>query len=104
MMRARSQPGEPVRASTYQYAPRLLLFQRGTRWDCVDPSRQAAVIRGLMPAETRAGWVHIVHGNLGEGRERVAEQAAAWIAVNGPGFGFCPPNVAERGRAMGMHG
>ena len=102
MLRARSQQNKPVRASTYQYAPSYLLFRRGTRWDCVDRSRQAAVIRDMMPAEPRAGWMHVVHGNLGEGRECEAERDAAWVESNGPDLGFRTPNAAEHARAMGM--
>ena len=58
MLRARSDPAEPIRASTYQYAPRHLLFQRNTRWDCIHPNQQPSAIRNLLPGATAGVELH----------------------------------------------
>ena len=103
MLRARSLPGETLRASTYQYAPGMLLHRRGTEdWQDAPVTACSQRIRHLLPADLRAGWLLIERGLATGDREREAIPTAAWIAAHGEGLGFRTPNAAERARAMGM--
>ena len=91
-----------MRASTYQYAPGMLLYRRGTDWQDAPLSVCSQRIRQLLPPELRAGWQLIERGMATGERERDAIPTAQWIAANGERLGFRTPNVAERSRAMGM--
>ena len=102
MLRARIWPGEPLRASTYQYAPGMLLYRRGTYWQDAPLSACSQRIRQLLPADLWAGWLLIERGLATGDREREAIPTAQWTAANGEQLGFRTPNVAERSRAMGM--
>ena len=102
MLRARNLPGEPLRASTYQYAPGMLLYRRGTDWQDAPLATCAQRIRNLLPADLRAGWQLIERGLATGEREREAIPTAQWIAANGESLGFRTPSVDERSRAMGM--
>jgi len=103
MTRARGSPGEPLRASTYQYAPEHLLYQVDSRWDRMCPNRIGAHIRDhILPRQCHEGWVSIRRGDLTPATEPAATVTAQWIAQHGAAHGFRIPNTAERGRAMGM--
>ena len=102
MLRARNRPGEPIRASTYQYGPGMLLYQRGTGWQDAPLATCAARIRALLPVELRAGWTLVERGLANGCREHEALPTVSWIAAHGTRHGCRIPNVAERARGMGM--
>ena len=104
MTRARSNIGEPIRASTHQYKARFLLYAEGAGWDGIPKNRMDAAIAGRMPAGLRPLW-----GRLATGLYQANTQSeddltcvCAWISVHGPAAGFRIPNVQERARNMGM--
>ena len=101
MRRARNLPVGPLRASTYQYAPGMCLYRRGTDWQNAPLSTCSQRIRNLLPVDLRAGWQLIKRGLATGDREREAIPTAQWIAANGASLGFRTPNVDERSRAMG---
>ena len=90
-LRARSLPGEPLRASTYQYALGMLLYRRGTDWQDAPLSVCSQRIRQLLPPELRAGWQLIERGMATGERERDAIPTAQWIAANGEQLGLPHP-------------
>ena len=102
MLRAGNRPREPLRASTYQYAPRALVYQQGSIWDLIPDERLGTEIARRMPEHLRPGWRLIERGQVADANEHLAVPAAAWIAVNGGGLGVRTPNTRERSRAMGM--
>ena len=51
MRQARSKKGEPIRASTYQYAPRSMVYQRNAHMDRVPETQLGSTIRATMPPE-----------------------------------------------------
>ena len=55
MLRARNKEGEPLRASTYQYAPRFLVQQRSSNMDRVPDAQLGNAIRATMPKELHQG-------------------------------------------------
>ena len=101
MTRSRARAGEPLRASTYQYAPRYLMIQHGSRCDC-PPYDLGFRIRDFIPVHLRAAYRHIQSGFLTTGTGQATDDATRWFAVHGEAFGVRVPNVSERGRAMGM--
>ena len=91
-----------MRASTYQYAPGMLLYRRGTDWQDAPLSTFSQRIRNLLPADLRVGW-QLIERSLATGdRVREAMPTAQWIVANGVLLGSRTPNVDERSRAMGM--
>ena len=102
MLRARNLPVGPLRASTYQYAPGMLLYRRGVDWQDAPLSTCSQRIRNLLPADLRAGRQPIERGLATGDREREAIPTAQWIVANGVLLGSRTPNVDERSRAMGM--
>ena len=91
MLKARSLPGEPLRASIYQYAPGMLLYRRGTDWQDAPLSVCSQRIRQLLPPGLRVGWQRIERGMATGERERDAIPTAQWIAANGEQLGFPHP-------------
>ena len=102
MLRARNREEEPLRASTYQYHPDLLLYQLDTLWHIMPAVARSRNIRTLLPTDARAGWAAIVARRIGAGNEGMAEAATCWIVDHGASHGFRVPNVRERARVMGM--
>jgi len=92
----------PVRASTYQYAPRFLLYQRGSEFDMVPDHILEHAIKVRLPVHLRQGWGLLARNTMSPQSERDTEEVASWISVHGAEQGFRVPNVRERGRAMGM--
>ena len=95
--------GGGLRTSTFQYAPRYLLYQRSV-WDGTADSRLAAAVEAAMPDETRPGWRVLRMGHLRADQESDAVPAARWIADRGLTIGIRTPNTVERARAMGLEG
>ena len=102
MLRSRNRDSGPIRASSYQYAPRFLLYRRGSEFDHIPDHVLANAIKSKLPPEVRAGWMVIARNMVHGPSERSAEEAAAWISRHGKAAGFRTPNVRERARAMGM--
>ena len=71
--------------------------------DCVDTARLGHVIRSQMPPTPRAGWEMILSGAVNDRRSdtQLAEQAADWVARNGPERGYRPSKTTERARGIG---
>ena len=101
MMRNRARAGEPLRASTYQYAPRYLMVEHGSRCDC-PPYNLGLRLRDLLPEHLRLGYRHIQSGLLTPDSDDMTNDASRWLAAHGEAVGVRIPNVSERGRAMGM--
>ena len=102
MLRSRNRGVGPLRASSYQYVPRFLLYKRGTDFDLVPDHLLASCIRDKLPMEHRRPWMALARGVTPSGGEQEADSVASWISQHGEGMGFRVPNVRERGRAMGM--
>ena len=105
MMRSRNrdQPDDPFPlASTYQYAPRYLLYQGDLAHRPLPELIQ--YICGVLPTYLRQDWIQLAQaGSARRINEDGATRVARWIAVNGRSHGFRTPSVAERARAYGMH-
>ena len=102
MLRARRREGEPLRASTYQYAPRFLVYQRNSTMDRVPDAQHGSAIRATMPAELRQGWGFLKRKMVNLQNEANVENVTRWIAVHGEMHGYRTPTTKERSRAMGM--
>lgn len=102
MLRARNRGPGPIRASTYQYAPRFLVYRRDTEADLVPEQHIAGYIGAQLPPALRPAWNSIARGLVNRDSEQQAEVVADWISQHGPERGFRIPNVRERSRAMGM--
>ncbi len=99
MMRSRD-PSKP-RASTYQYAPRHLIYRVDGPPHWYEGSQAVLLqkILALMPAEVRSSY----HALLADdrGNEDAAQKAVTWIDRHGASAGFRPPITSERLRAIG---
>ena len=104
MLRARSGAGEAIRASTYQYAPRNLLFHVGPHADGLDVWRAGDIAGRALPEHLRPGWRQLRIGNVRGENEASAVPTACWIAEHGREHGFRAPSVAERTRGLGLEG
>jgi len=102
MLRSRNRDGGPPRASTYQYAPRHLLYQRGSDYDMVPDHMWESIIKSRLPAHLWQGWRMIARNLVSPQCERETDEVATWISRHGAEHGFRAPNTRERGRAMGM--
>ena len=104
-LRSRNSPSDPADApplaSTYQYAPRFLLYTDSLATRSLD--QLAVHIRELLPSSLRAGWRLLCSGHLHHSsQERTAIRVARWLSLHGPAAGFRIPTVVERARGYGM--
>ena len=67
MLTARSAEGQPVRASTWHYAPQHLLYRRDLKWASIPVAGLSRAVRMELPECLRAGWDLLAAG-----------QAASW--------------------------
>ena len=95
-----------LRTSTYQYAPRFLLYL-AARWAAVRPDDLVREVGQAMPEEARPGWEALATGppppdSPAERRaqwERDAIPTARWIADQGITIGIrTPPQCAGAGQ------
>ena len=56
MLRSINRGGGAIRASTYQYARRFLLYQRGSEFDMVPDHLLEHAIKVRLPMHSRQGW------------------------------------------------
>ena len=91
----------PLRASTFQYAPRHLLFRRDL-WDDVPLADLATRVGDRLPADTRPGWDLLCGTRLPRSQEADAAPTARWLAAFGDTIGVRIPSVRERSRALGL--
>ena len=100
MMRSR---GPGPRARTFQYMTAHLLFRIDSDWMQVPDLCLHAEVRRLLPPELKSAWNMLAINPQGREAERETEPAAIWLAHHGASIGARTPNVAERGRAAGIH-
>ena len=100
MMRSR---GPGPRASTYQYMTAHLLFRIDADWVQIPDRCLHAEVRRLLPPELKRAWNMLAVNPQGREAERETEPTAIWLAHNGAVIGARTPNIAERGRAAGIH-
>eukprot|EP00969_Alexandrium_andersonii_P048261 2118047-Alexandrium_andersonii.AAC.1 len=80
-------------ASTYQYAPKYLVFREGGNWHWVNLDAIPGAIGQRLPPHLRLAWWRIVRGQLDGGWEAAAEVMAErndLHATEGP-LDFAPP-------------
>ena len=99
MMRSRGQ-GIDMRASTYQYHPRHLLYSVDSHWHTGTLMEMYRRMAALAPSEVWHGLGVIWRGESRQD-ENSAIMAARSIEHEGAGLGFRPPNCVERARATG---
>ena len=99
MMRSRGH-GYEIRASTYQYHPRHLLYWVDSHWHAGTLMGVHRRMTELAPLEVRHGLGVIWRGEARQD-EASAIMAARWIERDGAGLGFRTPNHVERARATG---
>ncbi len=100
--RSRRRSGEThIRASTWHYHPRHLLYHKGSMWPHVPQQSLERLVSERGPEELRAGWRFILtHGR--QGAEADAERLTAWLASHEAELGFRTPGVEERSAALGL--
>ena len=99
MMRSRGM-GSEIRASTYQYHPRHLLYRTDSAWHAGDLISVHRRMLALAPAEVRPGLEVIWRGQARRD-EASGVTAARWIEQYGEAHGFRTPRPEERARATG---
>ena len=99
MMRSRGDANE-IRASTYQYHPRFLLYKARTPWHLGTLPTVVRRIEEALPADLRPAFQHLVLGRARQ-HERDTLRVARWIETHGATHGFRTPNPRERARATG---
>ena len=101
MMRARGRPPE-LRAPTYQYHPKHLLFanDNDSGWHAGDLESVKTRVRQLLPPHLHDGFRTLCSGQRDD--EYAAIQVARWIEANGRRYGFRIPHAVERARATGQ--
>ena len=100
MMRSRGEVNGKPRASTYQYAPRCLLYD--TRWQHSSLSQIIKGIGDMMPDQVKKGWTLLAANQITDANEYAAIPTTEWLTEHGRNIGARIPSVAERGRAFGM--
>jgi len=101
MTRARSEPDEPLRATTYQYGPQHMLFANREPWSELAHGALSRGIRLRIPHEYGEAWTLLcTNAAMGANEHRVLP-LVRWLAENGRDLGARPPSIAERARAMG---
>ena len=75
MLRARSREGEPIQASTYQYAPRFMVYQRNSHMDRVAYAQLGNAIATTMPPEWYQGWGILTRNMVNPQNEAGVENA-----------------------------
>ncbi len=100
--RSRRRHGEThIRASTWHYHPKRLLYRKGSLWPHVPQQNLERLVSERAPEELRAGWRFILtHGR--QGSEADAERLTAWLASHEAELGFRTPSVDERSAALGL--
>ena len=102
LLRARNREGEPLTASTYQYSPRFLVYQRDSNMDRVGDAQLGSAIKAMMPPELHQGWGLRLRNLVNPRNEAGVENVTRWMAVHGERRGYRTPSTRERSRAMGM--
>ena len=103
MLRARNRDGqEPLRTSTYQYAPSRLVYSTAEPWKSTPDACLADEVRRRMPEHVRDSWDGLARGRTSGQAEERAMPAALWLAANGRRIGARAPSAIERSRAMGL--
>ena len=100
MMRSRGD-GDEIRASTYQYHPRYLLYRVGSPWHAGDLLSVHRRLLALAPEAVRPGLEDIWHGRASWPNEDAGILAARWIEACGLALGVRTPNPVERARTTG---
>ena len=80
-----------------------LLFRLDEAWLRVPDLCLHQEVRRRLPPELTQAWNQLALNPQGREAERRTEPAAAWLANHGAELGARTPNVAERGRAAGIH-
>ena len=91
MLRSRNRGQGPVRASNYQYAPKFLLYRRGTEFEHIPDHMLSSAVGSKLPPELRNGWRLIARNLLSSAHEREADEVATWISRYGETVGFRIP-------------
>ena len=101
MMRTRSNEGQPLVFSSYQYAPRWLIYDQ--RWRGCTPAEAAVRIRTLLPVRLQKAWDIIASQQWSKDRQTEdQDDVARWISEFGPPLGFRPACTRERAKAVGL--
>ena len=102
MMCSRGQPPH-IRASTYQYSPKLLLYQQGTQWHDGNYDSLTRRLAELMPPHLHQAFRILAYGTREAVRthEPFLSPVVQWIEDHGRGHGFRIPHALERARATG---
>ena len=99
MMRSRGRP-PAIRASTFQYHPRMLLYRTDSHWHDGDLDSVCTRMRRLMPSHLRSGFRRLCSNNTRMGEDEVIE-VVHWMEREGRVLGFRIPHATERARATG---
>ena len=102
MTQARSEPDEPIRATTYQYAPRHLLYADEEPWCFLADHALSNAVRNRIPPEMRQAWTHLCMNTARGANEESVIPLTRWLAAHGRELGARTPSTLERARAMGM--
>ena len=99
MTRNRGGAGETLRASTYQYAAKYLLFNE--EWLGHSLADATQTIAGLLPPGLSQAW-RLINTKVHDAEEDLLLPLAHWLSVEGPGYGLRTPNTSERAKALGL--
>ena len=80
MMRSRNLPGEKLRASTYQYAAKYLLFN--SEWLGHSLAEATQAIAGLLPSHLSQAW-RLINTKVRDVEEDLLLPVAHWLSVEG---------------------